>query len=43
MNISRTKKDSTVVRAVAASTLLVPLAAFAAGMNLGNHNETIVK
>jgi hypothetical protein len=42
MKSLKTKKDSTVVRAVAASTLLVPLAAFAAGMNLGNHNESIV-
>ena len=30
-------------RAAAASAVLVPLAAIAAGMNLGNHNETFLR
>jgi hypothetical protein len=30
-------------RAAAASALLVPLAAIVGGMNLGNHNETVVR
>ena len=39
----KAKADSTAVRAVAATALLVPLAAFVGGVNLGNHNETLVK
>jgi hypothetical protein len=35
--------DSSYVRAATASAVLVPLAAFLGGMNLGNHNETLVR
>jgi hypothetical protein len=36
-------KDATAVRVVAATAVLVPLAALAGGMNLGNHNETFLR
>jgi hypothetical protein len=36
-------KNVTVVRAVAAASVVVPLAAFLGGLNLGNHNETFLR
>jgi hypothetical protein len=35
--------SSAYVRAAAGSAVLVPLAALLGGMNLGNHNETVVR
>jgi hypothetical protein len=40
---AKSLKDVTVVRAVAATAVVVPLAAFLGGMNLGNHNETFLR
>ena len=34
---------TTYVRAAAVATALVPIAAIAGGMNLGNHNETLLR
>ena len=39
----KTKTGSGYVRAVSASSVLVPLAVVMGGMNLGNHNETVVR
>ena len=36
-------KNATAVRAVAATAVLVPLAAFVGGTKLGNHNETFLR
>jgi hypothetical protein len=40
---AKSLKDVTVVRAVAATAAVVPLAAFLGGLNLGNHNETFLR
>ena len=39
----KTKAGSGYVRTVTASAVLVPLAVVMGGLNLGNHNETIVR
>jgi hypothetical protein len=36
-------KNTTAVRAIAATAVLVPLAVLVGGMNLGNHNETFLR
>ena len=36
-------KNATTVRAVAATAVLVPLAAFVGGVKLSNHNETVLR
>ncbi len=39
----KTKTGSGYVRAATASAVLVPLAVLMGGMDLGNHNETVVR
>ena len=36
-------KDATAMRVVAATAVLVPLAALAGGVKLNNHNETFLR
>jgi hypothetical protein len=36
-------KNATAVRAVAATAVLVPLAALVGGMRMANHNETFLR
>jgi hypothetical protein len=41
--IESLKTKTGYVRAVTATAVLVPLAVLMGGMNLGNHNETVVR